>query len=167
MKRTKLSWFLLVMFGLAANDAVWARGGMAGGGMAGGHSGGGHSGGHSGGGHSGGHGGWGGHHRGFGYGAYGLGLGLGWGYGGFGGFGPGYGYGFPYYSYPRVVPVPAEPPVYIEQEQAQPPARAASTLEPNYWYYCQSAEGYYPSVQSCPEGWIQVAPLPATQPPAQ
>jgi hypothetical protein len=157
MRRAKFSWFILIVLGTAANDPVWARGGMAGG----------HSGGHFSGVHPGGRGGWGGHHRGFGYGAYGLGLGLGWGYGGYGLYGPGYGYGFPYYSYPRVVSVPAEPPVYIEQEQTQSPVQAASTLEPNYWYYCRSAEGYYPTVQVCPNGWIQVAPQPAAQSPVQ
>ena len=159
MRRARLSWFFLILFGMGANDPVWARGGM-GGGHSGQHFGGAHGvrGGYPGGWHPG----LGGHHRGFGYGSYGLGLGLGWGYGG---YGPGYGYGFPYYSYPRVVPVPVEPPVYIEQEQPQPPIGTASTLEPNYWYYCQSAEGYYPVVQACPEGWIQVTPQSAIQSP--
>jgi hypothetical protein len=93
---------------------------------------------------------------------------LGWGYyGGYGIYGPAYGYGFPYYSYPRVVPVPAEPPVYIEQEQSRHPEGDASTLPSNYWYYCQSTQGYYPAVQACPEGWIQVAPQPAIQLPPQ
>jgi hypothetical protein len=25
-------------------------------------------------------------------------------------------------------------------------------------YYCQSAQGYYPQVQSCPEPWVPVPP---------
>ena len=37
-------------------------------------------------------------------------------------------------------------PVYIEQ----------------YWYYCSDPAGYYPSVQSCPQGWQRVVP---TSPP--
>jgi hypothetical protein len=27
-----------------------------------------------------------------------------------------------------------------------------------YWHYCASANGYYPSVPSCPEAWILVPP---------
>jgi hypothetical protein len=30
---------------------------------------------------------------------------------------------------------------------------------PTYWYYCQSYGAYYPSVTSCPEGWV---PVPAS-----
>ena len=40
-------------------------------------------------------------------------------------------------------------PVYV-----QPPPTQA------YWYYCQSAQAYYPYVSSCPEPWI---PVPAAQ----
>lgn len=38
------------------------------------------------------------------------------------------------------------PPVY-EQQPPQP-----------YWYYCQNPGGYYPYVQQCPNGWLQVVP---------
>jgi hypothetical protein len=27
-----------------------------------------------------------------------------------------------------------------------------------YWYYCRSANAYYPTVATCPEGWITVPP---------
>ena len=27
-----------------------------------------------------------------------------------------------------------------------------------YWYYCSSAQAYYPTVASCPEPWIKVPP---------
>jgi hypothetical protein len=27
-----------------------------------------------------------------------------------------------------------------------------------YWYYCESAKEYYPTVQQCPEDWIKVPP---------
>ena len=30
---------------------------------------------------------------------------------------------------------------------------------PTYWYYCRSYGAYYPSVASCPEGWV---PVPAS-----
>jgi hypothetical protein len=57
----------------------------------------------------------------------------------------------PYYTYvpPRVIV--QEPPVYIQQSPAEPPAES-------YWHYCESAGGYYPNVQSCPEAWIKVPP---------
>ena len=68
-------------------------------------------------------------------------------------WGPYWGWGgYPYYPY-WYPPYPAtpsvvvqEPPVYIQQA----PAGAGM------WYYCQPARGYYPSVPSCPEAWIQV-----------
>jgi hypothetical protein len=57
---------------------------------------------------------------------------------------PGY---YPYYD-----PLAAEPPVYIERAPADQPPPAG------YWYYCESAGGYYPGVQTCPEPWVKVAP---------
>ena len=69
-----------------------------------------------------------------------------------------YGYAYPYpyaypaYSTPEVVE--SSPQTYIQQDtQAQ-----------QYWYYCQSPQGYYPYVKECPGGWQQVAPQPP-QPP--
>jgi hypothetical protein len=40
---------------------------------------------------------------------------------------------------------------------------SAADVEPqdsgsNYWYYCQNPAGYYPAVQTCPSGWLQVVP---------
>jgi len=59
----------------------------------------------------------------------------------------------PVYYYPAPVIV-EEPPVYVQRQPAPaPPATAES-----YWYYCASAQGYYPTVQSCPEAWIKVPP---------
>ncbi|MGH7751330.1 MAG: hypothetical protein ACREN5_00810, partial [Gemmatimonadales bacterium] len=68
-------------------------------------------------------------------------------------------YSYPYYPYyggyyygyappPVVVAPPATS--YIER----PPSAA------QYWHYCQNPAGYYPDVQQCPGGWIQVAPRP-------
>ena len=57
-----------------------------------------------------------------------------------------------YYPYPYVyapAPVIVEQPVYVQQSQPAPES---------YWYYCQSAQAYYPSVSSCPEAWIKVPP---------
>ncbi len=58
----------------------------------------------------------------------------------------------PYYVYSPPPVVVEEPPVYIQQQPATPPAPET------YWYYCQSARAYYPSVQSCPEPWIKLPP---------
>ena len=64
----------------------------------------------------------------------------------------------PIYPYPDPYTPPIEvesaPPVVIQQA---PP----SSQPPQYWYYCESAKGYYPYVPSCSEGWKKV---PATPP---
>ncbi len=41
-----------------------------------------------------------------------------------------------------------ETPVYMERTAG------------DWWYYCESAGAYYPSVESCPEPWVKVAPRP-------
>jgi hypothetical protein len=51
-----------------------------------------------------------------------------------------------YYGPPRVVV--DEPPVYIERQP----------WPPGYWYYCASAQAYYPQVATCADAWIQVPP---------
>jgi hypothetical protein len=92
-----------------------------------------------------------GHHRG------------GWGWGWWGprvvvGVAPPYWYGappYPYaYPYPPPVVVREAPEVYVERPS--PPVEG-------YWYYCESAEGYYPKVPSCPEPWIKVPPTPESE----
>ncbi len=42
-------------------------------------------------------------------------------------------------------PAPVDPPVYVQRP-------------PTYWYYCPSADAYYPAVPTCPEPWV---PVPA------
>jgi hypothetical protein len=59
-----------------------------------------------------------------------------------------------YYVAPPVIV--QQPPVYL------PPAPLPQ--EPQYWFYCQDAQGYYPYVQTCPNGWTKVSPSP---PPGQ
>jgi hypothetical protein len=64
----------------------------------------------------------------------------------------------PYY-YPPVshVYIEEQPPVYVQRNNTP----AASVSPPaNYWYYCQNPQGYYPYVQNCPAGWMQVVPQP-------
>ena len=64
--------------------------------------------------------------------------------------GPGW-WGAPYpYYYPSPPVVVQQPPVY---EQPAPTPQA-----PAYWYYCQNPQGYYPYIQQCPNGWMQVVP---------
>ncbi len=58
------------------------------------------------------------------------------------------------YPYPPVVVAPT--PVYV---QPSPPV-AAQPSPPQYWYYCDSAQAYYPYVQQCPGGWRRVVPTP-------
>lgn len=65
-----------------------------------------------------------------------------------------YPYYYPYPYYPPVVAVPAEPPVYIEQGNA----------DDYYWYHCDNPEGYYPYIKNCPDGWKRVTPTPPPQP---
>ena len=52
----------------------------------------------------------------------------------------------PVFYGPPVVYAPA--PVYAQPVYSQPA----------HWYYCESAQGYYPYVQQCPEGWLEVVP---------
>ena len=61
-------------------------------------------------------------------------------------------YGRPYwepYPYPTVVMAPP-PQVYVEP----------TPLPPQYWYYCDAAQAYYPYVQECPGEWRPVWPTP-------
>ncbi len=72
-------------------------------------------------------------------------------------WGPGpFWYPPPYYQPQVVVVQPQQPPVYVEQNE---PAQEASPAQ-SYWYYCQSAKGYYPYVKECPEAWHKVLPQP-------
>lgn len=90
-----------------------------------------------------------------------VGVGPGWwgpGYWGPGYWGPPYGYyPPPYYVTPPPVVI-QQPPVYVEQPA--PPAPAQPAPPTAYWYYCSSAGAYYPSVGTCPEPWVKVAPRP-------
>ena len=81
------------------------------------------------------------------------------------GVGPAVWWGYPYWYYPPPyavyapppVVVQEAPPVYIQQQQAPSPPPASGD---QFWYFCPSANGYYPSVPSCTEAWIKVAPRP-------
>jgi hypothetical protein len=66
----------------------------------------------------------------------------------------------PAYYYPPAVYVPAQPTTYIEQGTSSAPAADPG----GWWYYCDTARGYYPYVKECPSGWQRVPPAP---PPAK
>jgi hypothetical protein len=68
--------------------------------------------------------------------------------------------GTPYWWGPPVWgPAYVTPPVIAYQT---PPVYVpAPAPEPTHWYYCSSAQGYYPYVKDCPGGWT---PVPATPP---
>ena len=51
---------------------------------------------------------------------------------------------------PGVAVVPAEPRVFVERD--------APASQGQWWYWCQSAQGYYPYVSTCSEGWRRVEP---------
>jgi hypothetical protein len=69
-----------------------------------------------------------------------------------------YFYPVPVYPYPD----PYSPPVVMVQPTPAPsPAVPPPT---QYWYYCDSARGYYPYVPACPGGWRAVPATPATAP---
>ena len=53
----------------------------------------------------------------------------------------------PYWFYAPPPVIVQAPPVYVEPE-------------PVYWYYCASAQAYYPYVSSCPEPWVPVLAMP-------
>ena len=66
-----------------------------------------------------------------------------------------------YYPSPGYYPpLPASPPVYIEQDPAAP----TPVQQPYFWYFCAGSNTYYPYVDVCPEGWQQV--VPETPPPS-
>jgi len=107
----------------------------------------------------------GGYHRGHSHVDIGVGFVFGSGYRPWYGPGPYY-YPPPYYYgpayYPPVV-IERSPPVYVERDPqpvAPAPSMSPPPQPPSTWYYCASAQGYYPYVPECPEGWQSVAAQP-------
>lgn len=74
-------------------------------------------------------------------------------------YGPPVYYGVPpaYYYGPPAVAAPASPPVYVERDEEAAPAPAPEPRA-TWWYWCDSARGYYPYVKECPGGWRRVPP---------
>ncbi len=76
-----------------------------------------------------------------------------------------YGYAYPY-AYPYAFPYAAYPPPVVVEESA-PPLYTQDAPQAQYWYYCQNPPGYYPYVNQCPAGWLQVVPQPTPPPPGE
>jgi hypothetical protein len=56
---------------------------------------------------------------------------------------------------------PPGPPPYSPPPPPGPSANpGAPPAGTGMWYYCDSAKGYYPYAQQCPEGWRSVQPPP-------
>jgi hypothetical protein len=142
---------------LALPAAADARGG-----------GGGHGGGGGGGWHGSGFSGW--HGSGFAGGG-----GVGW-HGGRGYVGDGYGrfgfygYGYPYWGYDPYwyggdySDYAGYPYAYDPSDVAAPTQPPTAQPAQSYWYFCRSADKYYPYVQSCHEGWQKVLATSPTGP---
>src|SRR5262249_20276907 len=91
-----------------------------------------------------------------------------YGYGYYGYPYPYYGYyGYPYYGYPGYAYYPpsydggsypsySDDSEYVQQE----PPTDNGQYPAGYAYYCVSSKVYYPTVQQCPEDWVNVPPPP-------
>lgn len=87
------------------------------------------------------------------------------------GYGPYWGprpyWGAPYWGPTVVVPLapPVYPPMVVERSPEVYVERDAPAAPPptatQWWYWCGSANAYYPYVKSCAEGWQKVPPQPA------
>lgn len=61
---------------------------------------------------------------------------------------------------PVIIEQPA-PQIYIEQPQVLSQSAPTRQLEvSNYWYFCESAQAYFPYVNECAGGWQRVVPQP-------
>jgi hypothetical protein len=69
-----------------------------------------------------------------------------------------------WYIYPTPIypyPDPYLPPVVVAPPVASAPVEPAAPPPAQYWYFCDSAGGYYPYVPTCPSGWRAVPANPA------
>ena len=78
--------------------------------------------------------------------------------------GIGVGVGYPYWASPFWGPWYYPPPVYYSPPMIVSPPAPVTYVEQantsNWWYYCETAKGYYPYVKECPAGWQRVPPTP-------
>jgi hypothetical protein len=77
---------------------------------------------------------------------------------------PYWGWGWPYYGYPYSYTTYSYPSYPVYSDYGAGASGSFISAEPapqnpaNYWYYCADPAGYYPYVQNCPKGWMQVVP---------
>ena len=72
----------------------------------------------------------------------------------------------PYYVYPPPPVIIQPTPVFVHQQPVivqqappvAPPQGSSAVPSQAYWYFCPSAQAYYPTVPDCPEAWIMVPP---------
>ena len=93
------------------------------------------------------------------------------------GFGRGFGFGFGFgywdpwwwwdpaaywgypYPYPYYYPYAPYPAYYAPPGPApEGPVQPTGAPPPQYWYYCDNPQGYYPQVANCSSAWRQVGP---------
>lgn len=72
-------------------------------------------------------------------------------------YGPSWGFSYPYYDSAYYSPYP----YYYSPYTDYPPAAAPAAPPSQGYYYCNSPQGYYPSVPSCNTQWQYV---PSRQP---
>jgi hypothetical protein len=72
--------------------------------------------------------------------------------------GPAFYWGYPYWYPPPSYYVYTPPPVVQESPTYAQTTPAPAQAPQAYWYYCPSAEAYYPTAPSCPEPWVKVPP---------
>ena len=78
----------------------------------------------------------------------------------------GFYFGPPFLSYSYIHTTPTrvireieEPVIYIEKpSKVEEPVKQKVNNASNYWYYCKKPGAYYPEVERCPDGWMQVVP---------
>ena len=75
-----------------------------------------------------------------------------------------------WFFYPQPVYPYPDPYNYVPLQTVvvPPPTEPLAPQPQQYWYYCDSASGYYPYVATCPGGWRAVPatpPAPSTTPP--
>jgi hypothetical protein len=78
-----------------------------------------------------------------------------------------------WYFYPEPVypyPDPYIPPVVVVQPTVPvAPTAPVPAAAPQYWYYCEASQNYYPYIATCPSGWKMIPttpPVAAATPPA-
>jgi hypothetical protein len=55
----------------------------------------------------------------------------------------------------REIEVPSTQYIELPAEQVN---TTRNTNDADYWYYCRKTDAYYPKVETCSSGWMQVIP---------